>query len=194
MTYPPQQGPGAYGHPDPYAQQPQQPYPPQPGYGYPQQQQPYPQQPQQPQQGYGHPQPHATQPYPLQQQWGAPPPPPPTRSSGGGGLGIKNILKIIVAVLGVIAFAVFYFMGQDDADQAEAGDCLKNSGSTITPDLEVVECGDAKAVFKVVEVHPNTTDTNVCNGKADRGYFEQTSGGRRSSGKQFVLCLNDIKK
>lgn len=31
-------------------------------------------------------------------------------------------------------------------------------------------------------------------GEADVGRFEQTRGGRRSSGKQFVLCLNEIKK
>ncbi|MDQ0942179.1 hypothetical protein [Streptomyces sp. V1I1] len=172
MTYPPQQGQGAYGHPDPYAQQPQQPYPPQPGYGYPQQPQP----------GYGHPQ---------QQQWGAPPPPAPSRR---GGLDTKTILKIIVAVIAVIAFGIFYLLSQDDADKAEAGDCMKNSGSTVTPDLEVVDCGDTKAAYKVVEVHPDTTDRNLCRGKSDLGYFEQTSGGRRSSGKQFVLCLNEIKK
>ncbi|MEV6395304.1 hypothetical protein AB0M39_11080 [Streptomyces sp. NPDC051907] len=184
MTYPPQQGQGAYGHPDPYAQQAPQPYPPQPGYGYPQQ----------PQQGYGHPQQHPGpqqpgQPYP-QQQWQAPPPPAPRR----GGLGIKTILKIVVAVIALIAFGIFYLMSQDDADKAEAGDCMTNNGSTGTPDLEVVECGGAKAEFKVVSVHADTSDTTICEGKADMGYFEQTSGGRRSSGKQFVLCLNNIKK
>jgi hypothetical protein len=175
MTYPPQQGQGAYGQLDPYAQQPQQPHPPQPGYGYPQQPQP----------GYGHPQ---QQP---QQQWGAPPPPAPSRR---GGLDTKTILKIIVAVIAVIAFGIFYLLSQDDADKAEAGDCMKNSGSTVTPDLEVVDCGDTKAAYKVVEVHPDTTDRNLCQGKSDLGYFEQTSGGRRSSGKQFVLCLDEIKK
>ncbi|MEU9009212.1 hypothetical protein AB0D12_05365 [Streptomyces sp. NPDC048479] len=187
MTYPPQQGPGAYGHPDPYAQQPQQPYPPQPGYGYPQQQQqPYPQQ---PQPGYGHPQ-QQGQPYPpQQQQWGTPPPAP---SSRGGGLGAKTILKIIVAVIALIVFAIAYFMSQDDADKAEVGDCMKNSGSTANADLEVVDCGDSKAAYKVTEVLPNTTDTSRC--KSDLTYVEQTRGGRRSSGKQFVLCLNEIKK
>ncbi|MCX4824346.1 hypothetical protein OG883_31725 [Streptomyces sp. NBC_01142] len=189
MTYPPQQGPGAYGHPDPYAQQPQQQYPPQPGYGYPQQQQPYPQQ---PQPGYGQPQQqHPGQP---QQQWGAPPPPPAPRPRGGG-LGFKTIFKIVVAVLAVISFGVFWFLGRDDADQAEAGDCLKNGSSSVTSDdLEIVDCTDSKAVFKVVEVHNGTTDTTVCQGKSDAGYVKQTSGGRRSSGTKLVLCLDPIKK
>ncbi|MFF3323286.1 hypothetical protein [Streptomyces sp. NPDC002889] len=180
MSYPPQPGQGAYGHPDPYAQQ-----PPQPGYGNPQQQPP-----QQPQPGYGYPT-QPQQPYPPQQQWGAPPPPP---AASGGGLGLKTKLKIVVAVLAVITFGVFWFMSRDDADTAKAGDCLKNSGNEVSPDLEVVECGDTKAAFKVVSVHSDTSDTKICEGKSDVGYFEQTSGGRRSSGKQFVLCLDQLTK
>ncbi|MFJ8073510.1 hypothetical protein ACIQ7Q_06090 [Streptomyces sp. NPDC096176] len=177
MTYPPQQGQGAYGQPGPYGQQ-----QPQPGYGYPQQQ------PQQPGPGYGYPQ----QPQAPQQQWGAPPPPPPAPARQG--LSLKTKFQIVVGVLAVIAFAVFWFMGRDDADAAKAGDCLKNSGTEINPDLEVVDCGATEAAYKVVSVHGDTTDQTICEGKADIGYFEQTSGGRRSSGKSFVLCLNEMKK
>ncbi|MGW7435232.1 LppU/SCO3897 family protein [Streptomyces sp. NPDC054849] len=183
MTYPPPQGPGPYaGQPGPYAQQPPQGYPPQPGYGHPQQAQPpyggVPQQQMYPQQ---------------QQQWSAPPPAPapPARS---GGMGFMKILKIIGMGIAVIVIAVGYFLSRDDADQAEAGDCLKNNGSTISPDLQVVKCGDATATYKVVEVIPDTVDSSRCEGKSDVGYHEQTSGGRRSSGKQFVLCINEIKK
>ncbi|MGX6742420.1 LppU/SCO3897 family protein [Streptomyces peucetius] len=186
MTHPPQQGQGPFGQPGPYGQPPQQP---QPGYGYPQQQPGYgyPQQ-AQPQPGYGYPQ----QPQAAQQQWGAPPPPPPapTRSR----LSLKMKFQIAVGVLAAIAFAVFWFLGQDDADTAKAGDCLKNSGNDINPDLQVVDCGGSEAAFKVVSVHADTTDSAICEGKADIGYYEQTSGGRRSSGKSFVLCLNEIKK
>ncbi|MCJ1680047.1 hypothetical protein MTF65_22430 [Streptomyces sp. APSN-46.1] len=180
MTFPPQQGPGPYGQPAPYAQQPPQGYPPQPGYGYPQQQ-PYP------------PQQHMQmQPPPQQQQWTAPPQPaPPSRSEG---IGIKKILKGIAVVVVLIMCVVGYFASQDDADHAEAGDCLKNTGSTVTPDLQVVECGGTEATYKVVEVIPDTLDTTKCEGKSDVGYHEQTRGGRRSSGKQFVLCLNELKK
>ncbi|MET9886444.1 hypothetical protein ABZZ20_25560 [Streptomyces sp. NPDC006430] len=180
MTYPPQQGPGPYGQPGPYAQQPPQGYPPQPGYGYPAQQgqPPYGGAPQQ-------------QMYPPQQQWSAPPPAAPSR---GGGMGFMKILKIIGVVIALIVCAVGYFLSQDDADKAEVGDCLKNNGSTVSPDLQVVKCGGADATYKVVEVIPNTLDTAKCQGKSDVGYHEQTSGSRRRSGKQFVLCINEIKK
>ncbi|MBT2394786.1 hypothetical protein [Streptomyces sp. ISL-100] len=181
MTYPPQQGPGPYGQPYPHGQQ-------QSPQGYPQQQPPqgYP-----PQQGYGYPQ-QQQQPYAPQQQWAAPPP-APTGPSRGGGLGAKTILKIIAGVIVAIMCVVGYIASKDDADKAEAGDCLKNNGSTVTPDLQVVECGGADAKFKVVEVIPDTLETSRCEGKSDIGYQEQT-GGRRSSGKQFVLCINEIKK
>ncbi|MFD8634412.1 hypothetical protein [Streptomyces sp. NPDC059533] len=172
MTYPPQQGPGPYpGRPGPYGQQPQG-YPPQPGQGFPQQ--------------------HGQPPYggAPQQQWGAPPA-PPARS---GGMGILKKLKIVGIVIAVIVVAVGYFLSQDDADHAKAGDCLKNNGTVISPDLQVVKCGDANATFKVVEVIPDTLDSSKCEGKSDSGYYEQTSGSRRRSGKQFVLCINQIKK
>lgn len=180
MTYPPQQGPGPYpGQPGPYGQQPPQGYPPQPGQGFPQQQgqPPYGGAPQQ-------------QMYPPQQQWGAPPA-PPARS---GGMGILKKLKIVGIVIAVIVVAVGYFLSQDDADHAKAGDCLKNNGTQFSPDLQVVECGDAKATYKVVEVIPDTLDSSKCEGKSDVGYHEQTAGSRRRSGKQFVLCINEVKK
>lgn len=102
--------------------------------------------------------------------------------------------QIVVGVLAAIAFAVFWFMGWDDADTAKVGDCLKSSGNDINPDLQVVDCGGTEAAYKVVSVHNDTTDREICAGKADIGYYEQTDGGRRSSGKSFVLCLNEIKK
>ncbi|MFE2552098.1 hypothetical protein ACFXGI_26600 [Streptomyces sp. NPDC059355] len=176
MTYPPQQGPGPYGQPAPHAQQPPQGYPPQPGYGQPQQpgQPPYGAPPQQ----YAYP----------PQQFAAPPAPPRKR------MGVMKILKIIVAVVVVIAAAVGYYASRDDADKAKVGDCLTNKGNTISPDLQVVKCGGANAEYKVVKVIPDSLDTNQCKGQSDIGYQEQMRGSRRSSGKQFVLCIDEVKK
>ncbi|MGW0389484.1 LppU/SCO3897 family protein [Streptomyces sp. NPDC003042] len=181
MTYPPQQG-------NPYGQQqPPQGQPPQPGYGYPQQQAQQPPYGGGPQQGnpYGQQQPPQGQP---QQQWSAQPPAPPARRR----MGVMTILKIIAGVIVAIMCVVGYFASKDDADKAKVGDCLKNNGTTISPDLQVVKCGGADATYKVVEVIPDTIDSAKCEGKSDIGYHEQTSG-RRSSGKQFVLCINEIK-
>ncbi|MFF2327707.1 MULTISPECIES: hypothetical protein [unclassified Streptomyces] len=182
MTYPPQQGP-------PYGQQPYPPQQPQPGYGYPQQQPPQ----QQPPQQYGYPQQYPQQqPYPpQQQQWGSPPP-PPAPSRRGGGLGIKNILRIIGVVVAVIVLGVVWFVSRDDAREAEAGDCMVNHGSTVSPDLKIVDCSDSKAAYKVVEVFGGTLDDTKCEGKSDIGYSEQTRGTRRHAGKQFVLCLDKL--
>ncbi|UYQ63271.1 hypothetical protein [Streptomyces peucetius] len=66
--------------------------------------------------------------------------------------------QIVVGVLAAIAFAVFWFMGRDDADTAKVGDCLKSSGNDINPDLQVVDCGGTEAAYKVVSVHNDTTD------------------------------------
>lgn len=172
MTQPPQPGSNPYGQAGPYGQQSPQGYPPQPGNGHPQQQAPYGGAPQQP------------------QQWSAPPPAPPARR---GGMGVMKILKIVVGVAVLIAVGIGYFLSQDDADHAKAGDCLKNNGSTAAPDLQVVKCGGAGATYKVVEVISDTLDSDRCQGKSDIGYQEQTRGSRRSSGKQFVLCIDEIK-
>ncbi|MCB5178823.1 LppU/SCO3897 family protein [Streptomyces antimicrobicus] len=179
MTFPPQQGPGPYGQPAPHGHQPPQGYPQQPGQPYPPQQ-PYPQQ-QMP-----------MQPQPPQQQWGAPPAPPapPARS----GMGVKKILRIVGAVVVVIVIAVGWWTSRDDADHAKAGDCLKNNGTIASPDLQVVKCEGADAKYKVVEVISDTADSSKCEGKSDMGYYEQTRGSRRSSGKQFVLCIDELKK
>ncbi|MFD3466092.1 hypothetical protein ACFWWM_06950 [Streptomyces sp. NPDC058682] len=141
----------------------------------------------------GQPGPYGQQPPQGQQpqQWSAAPPAPPTRR---GGMGVLKILKIIGTVVVLIAVGVGYFLSQDDADHAKAGDCLKNNGSLVSPDLQVVECGGATAEYKVVQVHQDTLDTAKCEGVSDAGYQEKTSGGRRSSGKQFVLCIDKIKK
>ncbi|MEW2630227.1 hypothetical protein AB0903_00830 [Streptomyces sp. NPDC048389] len=57
----------------------------------------------------------------------------------------------------------------------------------------MVDCGGAEAAYKAVSVHDDTTNREICQDRADIGYFEQASG-RRSSSKSCVLCLNEIKK
>ncbi|MGW5116523.1 LppU/SCO3897 family protein [Streptomyces noursei] len=179
-----------YGQP-PYPQQPQAPYgpppggqpqagpPPQGGYAYPQQ--PQPPYGQQPQPGFP---PAPQQPY---MQGGAPVPPQNPRPSRSP----KAILKGVVAVVGLIVIGIAWVSSWDNADTAEVGNCMKNEGNEIKPDLKVVDCGTAEATYKVQAVHPDTTDTALCseNTKA----YSETQRHRRSSTTRFVLCLEPLK-
>ncbi|MFE3647859.1 hypothetical protein ACFXO2_08450 [Streptomyces sp. NPDC059152] len=173
MTTPPQ-GHSPYGQ-NPYGQQP---------YG----QAPYPQAPQPPQAPYGQqPQPGFPQaPQQPYMQGGAPTPPQPTRSSRSP----KTVLKGIVAVVALIVIGVAWVSSWNDADTAEVGNCMKNEGNEIKPDLKVVDCGTAEAKFKVTAVHANTTDMELCP-KNTTAYAE--SQRHRRSTTRFVLCLEPLK-
>ncbi|MFJ9409032.1 hypothetical protein [Streptomyces sp. NPDC101393] len=180
---PPPQGQNPYGQQpygqNPYPQAPQAPYgQPRGGYGYPQQQAPYGQQP-----PPGYPQ-APQQPY---MQGGAPV--PPQRS--GGGRSPKTILKGIGVGICVIIAAVFWVSSWNDADTAEAGDCMKNNGNQIDPDLEVVDCGTSEAKYKVKEVHTDTTDATLC--PAGTIPYTESQHRRRGSDTRFVLCLTNEK-
>lgn len=207
MTYPPPQGAQPYPPQQPqpqggYAYPPQQPAPPQGGYAYPPpqppQQQPYappqfgpPQQPQQPYPPQQIPYPQQQGPYPPQQgqqPWtGGPPPVAPQPS--GGGRSVMGILKGIGTVVVLVAVGIAWIAGLDDADSAEVGDCMTNHGNTISPDLEVVDCGTAEAEFTVSAVHEDTTDTELCS-EGTVAYTE-TITRRRGSDTSFVLCLTE---
>ncbi|MER6200639.1 hypothetical protein ABT234_25150 [Streptomyces sp. NPDC001586] len=116
---------------------------------------------------------------------------PPARSRKAG---IAKIVVIAAVVIALGTGAVYWFVSRDDIDRAEAGDCLTNDGSLIFPDLRVVECDGDDAAFKVVRVLPDTKDTSRCLGLTDIGFNEELDRNRHRSGKQYVLCLNGIKR
>jgi hypothetical protein len=146
------------------------------------------------QQTYGQPQGQA--PYPPQggfpqqagqpgfPQGGAPyapvPPEQPRRK-----LSFKTIKNIVIAVI-VIGVAVGGFIAsRDDAAQAKVGDCMSISdpNSTTDPGLEVVDCADSKAKYKVADKKDGTSE-----GCDRTKYSEYTETG---SGDDFTLCLED---
>ncbi|NDZ77064.1 hypothetical protein G3I19_00705 [Streptomyces sp. SID10853] len=185
MSTPPPQGQ------NPYAQQPNGPY------GQPQGGNPYGQQPQQPG-PYGQP---GQQPGPYGQpgQPGVPQQPSPYPNQGGGQIPMapvapmapsrgkgKMILRVVIAVvvIGVAAFS--WYSSQDDADTAKVGDCMhRGSSSDTNPELEVVDCNDAKAQYKVAE---KKDGDETCDRTKYNSYTE--TGGS----KDFTLCLTDYKK
>ncbi|GAP45929.1 DUF1720 domain-containing protein [Streptomyces azureus] len=151
--------------------QPQAPYPPQGG---------YPQQPGQP----GFP-PQGAAPY-------APVPPQPT----GRKLSFKTI-KNIAIVIAVASIAVGgYITSRDDAKTAAVGDCMhRGSTNDNNPDLEVVECSDAKARFVVLAkiegaYLTQTMASSKCAAEAKGFQYTYTESG---DGKDFLLCLKEKK-
>ncbi|MFJ6777945.1 hypothetical protein [Streptomyces yangpuensis] len=119
------------------------------------------------------------------------PPAPPARS------GKARIVKIALAagaVIALAAVAVAWFVSRDGLDRAEAGDCLTNQGNLIFPDMRLVGCGASDAEFKVVRVFADTKDHSRCQGLSDFGFNEELDNNKHRSGKQFMLCLDGIKK
>ncbi|MDI5970543.1 hypothetical protein POF50_014525 [Streptomyces sp. SL13] len=187
-TPPPPQGPNPY-------QQPQQ--PPQGGYGFPQQpQQPggYPTPP--PQQPGGYPTPPPQQPgFPQQSQPGFPQPgypqggfpqsgyptPAPAPKKRG-----KLFLRLGILVVVIIVGIVVAVLNTDDSQTVKAGDCVQNTGSDSDPTLKQVDCGDAKAQYKVLKKVSGTSDgQTACENVtgATNDFYETENG------SSFVLCL-----
>ncbi|MDT9695573.1 hypothetical protein [Streptomyces sp. P17] len=154
MTTPPPQGQNPFAQgQNPYAQQPQG-------------QAPYPQQPGFPQQGAA--------PY-------APVPPEQPRRK----LSFKTIKNIVIGVAVVSVIVGGYIASRDDANAAKVGDCMSISDpdSTTDPGLEVVDCSDSSAKYKVAEKKDGTTES------CDRTkYSEYTETG---GSDDFTLCLSD---
>ncbi|WP_241268573.1 LppU/SCO3897 family protein [Streptomyces chrestomyceticus] len=178
----PPQAPSPYGQPP---QAPQAPYgQPQGGYAYP---------PQAPQQ-QGAPWPQAAppqQPYGMPPQGPAPQPPRPQRPDTVGRKVTRVVMTFVVLGLALGGLAAFNSFFSSDAKKAAVGDCMKNNGTTIRPDLEKVDCSSSGAAYKVAEVHDDTADEKLCDLTKYSAYSEAT--GRRHRNK-VVLCLENLKK
>ncbi|MER6672100.1 LppU/SCO3897 family protein [Streptomyces sp. NPDC000983] len=100
-------------------------------------------------------------------------------------LSFKTIKNIVVAVVVIGVVVGGYIASRDDADTAKVGDCMSISDpdSTTDPGLEVVDCSDSKARYKVAEKKDGTI------AGCDRTkYSEYTETG---GSKDFTLCLAD---
>ncbi|MFF4399860.1 hypothetical protein [Streptomyces sp. NPDC001480] len=138
--------------------------------------------------------PQGQAPYPPQpgfpQQAGVPyapvPAPAPKR---------KVSLKTIVIVLAVAGMAIGgYIASRDDANTAKVGDCMhRGSTNDTNPDLEVVDCGSAKAEYvvlaKIKGSYPTETmASSKCESEAKDFKYTYTESG---DGSDFLLCLKD---
>lgn len=116
-----------------------------------------------------------------------PPPAPPRRSK------FKTIRIIAFVVIGLIVAIGGWIASRNDADTAAVGDCMhRGSASSTNPDLEVVDCTDAKAQYKVLAVisgkYSDTEADAKCTAQAKDFQYAYTESGR---GKDFLLCLKD---
>ncbi|MFI1254801.1 hypothetical protein ACH4U6_13510 [Streptomyces netropsis] len=146
---------------------------------------------QQPQAPYGQPPqaPYGQQPGPYGQQPMAPypgaPEPAPRRSK------LKMLRKFGIPVVVIIMAVVGWIASRDDAETAAVGDCVMNSGTATKPDVEVVDCKDAKAKYKVIKkVDGAKSAMATCSAvEGATGGYEQSRGS-----DSFVLCFSDNKE
>ncbi|GGV40520.1 LppU/SCO3897 family protein [Streptomyces spectabilis] len=143
-------------------------------------------------QGPGAPHPQGAAPY------GQTPPPYPQHPGGAPQQGVpfyqggpdpvaprkgkKKFIFIGVAVAVVIGLAVTAVMaGKDEPSAAKVGDCMSigNPANSTDPDLKIVDCGDKKAKYKVMEKKES--------GACDRNKYAEY---RETGGSDdFTLCL-----
>ncbi|WAZ22843.1 hypothetical protein STRCI_004142 [Streptomyces cinnabarinus] len=133
---------------------------------------------------YAQPQGQAPQQPGFPQQGAAPyapvPPEQPRRK-----LSFKTIKNIVIGVAVVSVIVGGYIASRDDANTAKVGDCMSISDpdSTTDPGLEVVDCSDSKAKYKVAEKKDGTIE-----GCDRTKYSEYTETG---GSDEFTLCLAD---
>jgi hypothetical protein len=65
---------------------------------------------------------------------------------------------------------------------AEVGDCVQNKGSSGSPDMEIIDCSDAKAEYKVASKYETECEPG-------QSHYEQTRRGR----VQFEMCLTPVE-
>ncbi|GGX78605.1 LppU/SCO3897 family protein [Streptomyces fructofermentans] len=119
---------------------------------------------------------------PYGQQPAAPyapvPPEPPKRS-------IKKYFRVIIIVIALIVAGAGWLASRDDAQAAKVGDCMSigNPNSATDPELEVVDCSNSKAAYKVEQKKSNDSGCDRTK------YAEYTETG---GGSDFTLCLSEI--
>ncbi|MGW1889817.1 LppU/SCO3897 family protein [Streptomyces sp. NPDC002004] len=103
------------------------------------------------------------------------------------------LVRIAVIVIAVIGASVWWFVKKDEPYTppkdttsewaAEVGDCMQNHGTDDDPDLQVVDCSDSKAQYKVEQTHADTCEPGQTK-------YTQTRRGR----VLLTLCMSEIKK
>ncbi|KOU57311.1 hypothetical protein ACFWHQ_18990 [Streptomyces sp. NPDC060334] len=118
----------------------------------------------------------------------APPAPgtPAPEAAKPKGSKAKKFLRFValVVVALVVKFGISYFF--NSPVRAEAGDCVKVTGSENSPEVETKGCDDKDANYKVLKVVENTFDTSACT-------VGEAALAQQWEQEKFVLCLEPVK-
>ncbi|MEU8957198.1 hypothetical protein AB0C93_23180 [Streptomyces sp. NPDC048518] len=113
----------------------------------------------------------------------------PQGGGGGGFAGFSPLMKVVVLLVAAAVAGVWMYTSRGnttgpDSESAKApavaevGDCVQNKGTQDEPDMEVVDCGDAKAKYKVTSKFETECEPGQTR-------YTQTRRGR----EQFSMCL-----
>ncbi|MER8015593.1 hypothetical protein ACIQ7S_22255 [Streptomyces griseoluteus] len=116
---------------------------------------------------------------------GAAPAPAPAAPAKKGKL--RKFLGIAAMLVAAVAvkFGISYVF--NSPVHAEAGDCVRVTGSENNPDVDTKDCGDKDANYKVVKVVKDTFDVNACT-------VGEAALAQEWDAEKFVLCLDPVKK
>ncbi|MBO1418189.1 hypothetical protein, partial [Streptomyces sp. FH025] len=145
-------------------------------------------QPPYPQQPYGQ-QPYGQPPYAAQQPPAGPYGYPQPAAAPAGKRGLRSRLRIVGAVGGCLALAVGYFVTGPSVSSAKPGDCVRATGSRT---VEILNCTDPKANYRVLSKFTDTTDVNRCRQTPQTTTAVSGKSGRRWNTKRYVLCLGPL--
>jgi hypothetical protein len=92
-------------------------------------------------------------------------------------------LLLPVALIGAIVFAN---LNSTEA-KAKIGACVVNKGTSVNPDVKVVDCASSEAEYKIVDKIDDSTDDSQCGETAEASYRYQNGS------TKYVLCLTPVK-
>ncbi|MFE0106584.1 hypothetical protein [Streptomyces sp. NPDC059009] len=109
------------------------------------------------------------------------------------------LMKVVVLVIAAAVAGVWWYNSRGNTTDpstptgakkdasnvatAEIGDCIQNKGSDGDPDMQIVDCSDKAAEFKVAsQLEPEC--------KAGQSHYEVTRRGRTT----YEMCLAPIEK
>ena len=125
---------------------------------------------------------------PMQKFKGLPEPTPgPGRPMDPGKpLFQRPVIAMLLLPIALIAAIVFANLNSTEA-KAKIGACVVNKGTSVNPDVKVVDCASSEAEYKIVDKIDDSTDDSQCGENAEASYRYQNGS------TKYVLCLTPVK-